>query len=400
MAVLGLRLGTPFLGVANLWIAILLGSLARLRNGGAFALVVPTKSLTGVSAASARRWLLENTTSLQVDLFEPGCFPGVLQQVMVMSGRRVSASELEPRQVTFVEHVAWASAQEWSHLIRTDAPWTRYLLTPDQLDAVDSLHDARHAYALGNIASLEVAAVTGANEFFTVDVPTADQYELSEWAIPALARIRHAPGLVFRRADYEAAAASGTRVLMLDFSAARTSPEEVAGAARYLAAGRRQGLHLRFKTRIRTPWYRVPHIRPGRVMLSKRSASYPRLILNELGAVTTDAISTGAGFARRPMSERDLVAAFHSSLTLLSCELEGRSFGGGVLELVPSEIARLSVVVPPGFGDHLDRLDDVARSSGSRWLQTSSERLTACWRRLVLWTSRRWSAPPRLEKRC
>jgi hypothetical protein len=59
--------------------------------------------------------------------------------------------------------------------------------------------------------------------------------------------------------------------------------------------------------------------------------------------------------------ERSLVAAFHNSLTLLDAELEGRSFGGGVLELVPSEIARLSVPFPNALDEKLPELDSLYR---------------------------------------
>jgi hypothetical protein len=38
---------------------------------------------------------------------------------------------------------------------------------------------------------------------------------------------------------------------------------------------------------------------------------------------------------------------FHSSLSLLSVEVEGRSYGGGILKLEPSEMARVRVAVPP-----------------------------------------------------
>jgi hypothetical protein len=56
------------------------------------------------------------------------------------------------------------------------------------------------------------------------------------------------------------------------------------------------------------------------------------------------------------------VAAFHNSVTLLSAEIEGRTFGGGVLELVPTEIRRLRVVAIEGFGKHLEALDHLARA--------------------------------------
>jgi hypothetical protein len=62
------------------------------------------------------------------------------------------------------------------------------------------------------------------------------------------------------------------------------------------------------------------------------------------------------------ISKAALVASFHNSLTLLTAELEGRSFGGGVLELVPSEVGRLSVAAVAGFERHLPMLDRVART--------------------------------------
>jgi adenine-specific DNA-methyltransferase len=43
---------------------------------------------------------------------------------------------------------------------------------------------------------------------------------------------------------------------------------------------------------------------------------------------------------------RALTLAFHSSLTLLSLEVEGRSYGGGILKLEPTEMARVRVPWP------------------------------------------------------
>jgi hypothetical protein len=52
-----------------------------------------------------------------------------------------------------------------------------------------------------------------------------------------------------------------------------------------------------------------------------------------------------------------LVYSFPNSLTCLTTELEGRHYGGGVLELVPSEIERLLIpVVIPG-PEQLGKLD-------------------------------------------
>lgn len=348
------RLGVALNGVSNLWIPVLLVALASLREGGAFAFIVPTELFTGISANTVRRWLCEETTDLEAQLFPPGSFPGVLQEVTVLSGRR--GRPVSPS-LTFFERRLEGDDLRWRHVLDPAAStWTRYLLPPDELEAFTRASEAASIERLGTIARFEVAAVTGANEFFSVSKDVIREFGLGGWVRPLLPRVRQAPGLRYTREDHEAATDKGSRTALLDFSAERPDPTAADAPRRYLRRGEEAGIHLRYKTRIRTPWYRVPQIRVGRLMLSKRSHRFPRLILNDAGAVTTDTIYRGTmrpAFAGR---EEDLVAAFHNSLTLLSAEIEGRSFGGGVLELVPSEVSRLLVPVIPGAGIELDRL--------------------------------------------
>ena len=60
-----------------------------------------------------------------------------------------------------------------------------------------------------------------------------------------------------------------------------------------------------------------------------------------------------------------LVYCFLNSLTALGAELEGRHYGGGVLELVPSEIERLLVPVPPNIRPELRTLDALVRQTNA-----------------------------------
>jgi hypothetical protein len=237
------------------------------------------------------------------------------------------------------------------------------MLTPQHLEAYDTARDLDVVSPLGSLARFEVSAVTGANSFFSVDEQTVRAYNLEAWALPLLPRIRHAPGLAYSSADHEEARLSGARVHLLDFSLDRDDPCRHPGPAKYLRLGVEDELHLRYKCRIREPWYRVPSIRPGELMLSKRSHDYPRVVVNEFAAVTTDTIYRGTVNDAGPGSPADLAVSFHNSFTLLSAELEGRSFGGGVLELVPSEVARLRIPMIPGLGAELGRLDSVARDT-------------------------------------
>ncbi|RHA40991.1 DNA methyltransferase family protein [Cellulomonas rhizosphaerae] len=358
------RAGVPMAGVSNLWIPILVGSLASLRAGGAYSFVLPTEVLTGVSGRVVRDWLLTHSEELHLDLFPPGSFPGVLQEVAIVSGR-IADGPRPSSIVSFRERLP-QGVLEWQHVGKVgEATWTRYLLTDAHLEALREVAELREVQALSDLARFEVATVTGANAFFCVDADDVVDYSLKTWARPLLPRTRHAPGLRFTQADHEAIAAQGEKAWLLDFSASRPSPESAPGAARYLAFGVSQGLPSRYKCRIRSPWHRVPVVAPGDLLMSKRSHLFPRMIVNEAAVVTTDTIYRGRMLANSPVTTASFAAGFHNSLTLLTAEIEGRSFGGGVLELVPSEIKRLLLPASDRFGGELDRLDWVSRTRGT-----------------------------------
>ncbi len=63
------QLGAIGSSVSNLWIPVFLLSLAKLRDGGVFSVILPTEFLTGISANAVRNWLVANTIDLTIDLF-------------------------------------------------------------------------------------------------------------------------------------------------------------------------------------------------------------------------------------------------------------------------------------------------------------------------------------------
>jgi adenine-specific DNA-methyltransferase len=359
-------------GVANLWIPVLLAAIHRLRMGGAFAFVVPTECFTGASAGHLREWLLGNAEGLTIDLFPPGSFPRVLQEVAVLSGVRGRPAH---GALTICQHRRAGAPDRRTLAAAADRQgWTRYLLDGRQRDALAAASTRPQVRALGELARFEVSIVTGANGFFSVNDATAERWGLGPWCEPLLARIRHAPGLLFGEDDHRGLQARGMPAWLLNFTEGLPDPEAAAAPAAYLRHGEEHGLHRRFKCRIREPWFRVPNFQRGELLLSKRSHQYPRVVVNDAAAYTTDTIYRGR-LRSDALSPRALAALFHNSLTLLTAEIEGRSFGGGVLELVPSEVARLLVPVFAPAGDWLPRLDRIARSAPEEELVEATDAL-------------------------
>ena len=357
-------LGIDLRGVSNLWIPFALVGLSLLRPGGTFALVLPNELFCTISAGQFRSRVIRDFTNLRVDLFPRETFPSILQDVVVVSGLRAERQAPE-RTVEFCEHRRSDNVR-WRHDIDVSRQsWQRYLLSADEANAYRRACRLPGILQLGSIARVEVSVVTGANPFFTVDESTVEEYSLVPWARPLLARTVDAPGIVFGLDDHAQARQRGSRAWLLDFSAERPEPNHHRRARDYLASGEAKGLHQRYKCRIRSPWYRIPQIRHGRLMMPKRAHHHHRLLLNHAGVFTTDTVYRGHMHALFASREEDVVSGFQNTLTLLSAEIEGRTYGGGVLELVPSEVARLRVPVV-STSSLLPELDDLSRLNGGQ----------------------------------
>jgi len=361
---LGANLGITGAAVSNLWIPVFLLALQRLAPGGVFSMILPAEFLTGVSAGRVRSWLLETTLDLSIDLFKPGSFPAVLQEVLVLTGRKASTADKASRTVKFFDHNG--GTHQWQHEISAVAKtWTSYLLNPEQEAALTECAQLDGITRLGAEARFTVSTVTGANDFFCVDSSTVEGNDLDQWTLPLLPRTRFAKGLTYTAAEHRGLAESNAAAWMLTFDAGRPDPTPLARPNRYLTQGEQAKLHERYKCRVRSPWFRVPVVQPGQLLMSKRSNLFPRVIVNQANVVTTDTIYRGQMLSTSSLTPNDVAAAFHNSLTLLTVETNGRSFGGGVLELVPSEISSLMLPATADTGGQLDKLDRVARTDPS-----------------------------------
>ena len=235
--------------------------------------------------------------------------------------------------------------------------WMLGLLSPHERAALTRAETHSAVSNFSDVAKVEVGMVTGANDFFLVSDAVLKSYELDEFELPMIGRSQHLPGVVYTADRHKANKAKGLPVNFVDFS--RDSIEVASSRAKeYILSGEALGLHLRYKTGIRDPWYEVPSKWAPQLFLLKRSHNVPKLVVNDIGALNTDT-------AYRVTSEiesKSLAFSFYNSLTAISAELRGRSYGGGVLELVPSEIRRLLVPIVSPTTSQFEELDRMLAS--------------------------------------
>lgn len=115
----------------------------------------------------------------------------------------------------------------------------------------------------------------------------------------------------------------------------------------------------RYKCANRSPWYGVPIVKKGGVIFFKRYHVLPRVYINRANIHTTD-----AGYhirLKEGLDKDSVVFCFYNSLTLAQCEFQGRYYGGGVSELVPSEFKALPIPYSKIEREDIEKLDRMFR---------------------------------------
>jgi len=221
------------------------------------------------------------------------------------------------------------------------------------------------ALPLGAIASVDIGFVSGANDFFILSHEDAERHGIpADVLTPTLRRPGDVPGLLASEADIR---------LLLDLAGRRELSDEHLLA--YLKQGEASGITLRYKCRVRRPWYAVPlpRSRPD-AFIPYMSHLGPRLVVNDVGAWSSNLLH-GVTLGLLAPPARALAAAMTSSLTLLSAEIEGRAYGGGVLKLETKEAER--VLVPLGGTADVERLARLAVETGAPdWVERLREALS------------------------
>ncbi len=358
------RLNLSFTKHTNAWVPFVVASLALLRPGGRLALVVPSELMHILYAHSVRSYLREQCTRILVLDPQQLWFEQTLQGVLLLMAEKRERDQTSDAQLAFLplrDRVALGEPPQQAFR-RADflsashfnGKWMLGLLSRGERALLERLSAHPAIRPLGALASVDVGIVTGANKFFLVSQAVVSRHGLQTWAYPMFGRSEHVGGVIYDKRRHRSNQERGlpTNFLWFGDRPVRALP---ASARRYLRSGEEQGLHQRYKCRIRMPWYNVPSVYASPVAMLKRSHHFPRLILNTAQAFTTD---TAYRILPHNIRASDLVFGFVNSLTALSAELEGRHYGGGVLELVPSEIERLllpSVRLEPTALRRLDR---------------------------------------------
>ena len=370
MAIMGEQGLTPN-RMTNIWVPFVVTAAASLKPGGRLALVLPAEILQVTYAAQLRSYLTDHFERIDVIACNELFFENAEQEVVLLlaDGALAAASEdntcrvalTAAQTVTDITQVepGLLLARAEPKIIRHDSEkWLKYFLDNRQISFMRELRDASITTSMSTHASINVGVVTGKNEFFVLSTDQVEELGLKGYTTPLVSRSAQLKGSKIGKADWISSAAGGDRVHLLNISKAQASKLS-AKLRRYIEDGERKDFHKGYKCSIREPWYLVPSVWVPDGFAFRQIYDFPRMVLNTSGATSTDTIHRMRSHGAKP--ER-VIANTYTWLTGASAEIEGRSYGGGVLELEPTEAERLLMPAQLNGAMPLEEVDTLVRA--------------------------------------
>jgi len=103
----------------------------------------------------------------------------------------------------------------------------------------------------------------------------------------------------------------------------------------------------------------VPSVWVPDAFLFRQIGSFPKLVLNSAEATCTDTLHRVK--FKEGVNKENVSSCFHNSLTFAFAEIFGRSYGGGVLELMPTEAEKLPLPIHSSTSKLLSEIDGLIR---------------------------------------
>ncbi len=357
------RAGLKRSKLTNAWVTFVVGCSLLIREQGRLGFVVPSDLLQVSYARQLRQYLAQSFNRINIVSFKNLVFEAIQQDVVLLLCERNGTGD------HLIEHIEVRDADELGELDvrRLNLPakkidfhadkWNYYFLDSGEIEFIGRVKDADMP-KIGDFADVEVGITTGSNGYFTVPRSVVEVYGLQDYARPMVGRSVQVNSVCFTADDWRRNSDMDAKANLLVFPPG-AKLKGGSGARTYIESGENIGVNKGYKTGIRDDWYVIPSIKLSDALFLRRNNLYPKFVLNEAHAYTTDTMHRV--FIHEGVNHRAFVASYYNSLSLAFAEILGRNFGGGVLELMPSEVEGIYLPYRVEHEKMFEKLDCMVR---------------------------------------
>ncbi|MGY4111339.1 adenine-specific DNA-methyltransferase [Aeribacillus sp. SP014] len=342
----------------NAWVSFVVASVRMLNMNGKIGLVIPAELLQVAYAEDLRLYLLKNLSKLTIVTFEELIFPDVQQEVVLLLGEKTEKKVKEKNKISIVEvknidaleKQFYSIPIEFKEVDHTTDKWTKYFLSNHEIQLINFIKNHSGFCEFREMAEVDIGITTGNNKYFSVDKETVERFNLHDVSIPLIGRSAHASGLYFTYEDWKKNVDKGVPAQLLYFP---NEPFEKlpTNYQKYIKYGEENQMHTGYKCRIRENWYHIPSVWVPDAFFLRRNNKFPKFVLNDISAVSTDTMHR-IRFNQGINRDKALLS-YYNSITFAFTEIEGRSYGGGVLEILPGEVEKIVLPNLQNFDDSI-----------------------------------------------
>ena len=346
----------------NMWLAFVVGACRVLDDNGTIFFVLPMEFLQVQYAETLRTYLEKKFNTIHIISFESCIFPDIEQDVCLVY--MTNEARKTPHILYEIYESTASLTPVFQNVIKKNKPlkkWSNAVLSDEDILLLNE--KASNYKKIENIGVSAPGVVTGGNKYFIITEEMVEKYKCRKYALPILQKSSYISidTIMIDEELMNSLRQKGKPVYLLDLSKVEEDDMPIELRS-YLEWAKEQKvgdtkLSERFKCANRTPWYGVPIVNKGDVVFFKRYHLIPRVYINQANVHTTD-----AGYhirLREGWDKKSVVFCFYNSLTLARCEFQGRYYGGGVSELVPSEFKDLHIPYRKIKDEDIEKLDEM-----------------------------------------
>ena len=261
-------------------------------------------------AEDLRLFLANHLSKITLITFEELVFPDIEQEIVVFIGEKGT----EEKGIRIIElnnlddlndfDIDTNGFQKLQHV---HEKWTKYFTNNKENELISKIRKDNRFQMLSDTALINVGITTGNNKYFSVNDKTVRQYELEKVVRPLIGRSAHAHSVYFNEEDWKENVDAGKAAYLIDFPEVEYEryPDK---HKEYIHLGEVNGENEGYKCSIRDRWYRIPSVWVPDAFFLRRNNLY-------------------------------------NSISFAFTELCGRSYGGGVLEILPGEVGNILVPI-------------------------------------------------------
>jgi len=348
-------------GRASLWAYFLTHSLSFLAKDGRMAWVLPGAFLQADYAKPIRTFLAGAFSRVAAIVIRERIFLDVGADeetvILLADGYQTSTpGDIELGQVETLDALRQLIADwdngKWAGKKSNLRPAALNLsiVESDTLARIEGLPDCK---SLGDVASVQIGLVTGANEFFVLGNQGLEDAGLQEDdCTPILAKFIAAPSVSFALTDHLSFLSRGGRGYLVN-SDGQCSNKRIQAYLATFPAERRATIST---FRKRKTWSNPDDGRVPDAFFPVMHHWGPRLVLNPYGFTNTNTIHrVYFSEARNDVARKLIVISLLTSFSQLSAELVGRRYGSGVLKHEPREAEKIRLLLPKAAPAAIDK---------------------------------------------